>query len=168
MAHAEGTGTLSRSSDSINLDFSSDVYVSSAANTSPSAGAAISLLFTATTPVHLSLSATTHASPLTTGHSISYISLNNSTSGALLVRAGSNSSGDSSEAAQFDDWIPAGRYLLQTGAEAYLDPNPTFPQTYGASGFSGTISISVPEPASALLLLFGAAICLQRRTLRRI
>ena len=170
VAHAEGTSTLFQLSDSFDFDFSSEVYVSSANNTAPSAEAVLALSFTATAPVHVTLSSDTYASSLSNGHSTSYVALNDAQSGALITDNGANLNLRGinyygGQSVQFDGWLPAGSYYFQASAEAYLNPNPSIPQTYGESRYQGTLSVSqVPEPSSALFAAIGIVVLFHRRT----
>lgn len=166
--HADTFGTalaradfsLSEFDDALYFDFSSDVSASSSANTKPRALVAMTLFFTASAPVHLSLIAEAHAP--SGSRSSAHVFLNNAVSGALIFEIGSQSIG-LTETGTFNDWIPQGRYVLNVDSIATLDPN--ISETNGAANFNGTLII-VPEPCSALYLIVGAFLCLRRRTLR--
>ena len=167
VAHSEGVATLSNFGSGLFLDFSSDVFVSSSAYTSPAAVAAIGLSFTATTPVRIRLNANTRASSVDIGSSSALVYLSNSA--AWIVSASSNLAGiPQYKDVQFDEVVPAGRYYFEAVASDYLTPSSTFPQTYGNSGYSGALSITpVPEPSTYAFYGVTLFVCLLCRKVRK-
>ena len=166
IARGEADYSLFNFGNAVEYDFHGDAYASSVGFTSPIVILAVEFHFIAETPVYVSAQA--HVDGLSSNLSRTTVYLRNATTGTPFLRAGPQGfyglTQDQPDAT-FNDWLQPGNYELRVDLQVSLDP--ALNETYRATGYNGSITVSTPEPTSALLLLFGASICLQRRTLRR-